>query len=305
MLLSRDEMSFDFGGAKFDANRDREILRWMLSQFLYGEVTGIQVGHWIYAAPDLESARFLAKQAIEELQHVGSFVKIMEVLGVTPEKAHPILRFLATGMMGSDWAEHVAIEMATGEGFVLTAFYALIDTLDHPEAVSILERAARQEEGHVEFGERQCLKLLAERPELREQLLGANLVWIWGVKRLAAYIEKRLPREHPVLCQLGPFLAHALRCAELRIERLGLCDGPLHELSTPRKAKLLVELSASKLGGGVMRLARAPLGLLPFVTTQKRLTDTYLDDPAIHAPHHDAPKGRKAREAKGRPRLSN
>jgi hypothetical protein len=288
MLLSRDEMRFDFRGAKFHPTRDRDILRWMLSQFLYGEVTGIQVGHWLYGAPDLESARFLAKQAIEELQHIGSFLKIMQTLGVTPEPAHPVLRFLATGMMGQDWAEHVALEMATGEGFVLTAFYALIDTLDHGEAVGILERAARQEEGHVDFGERQTMKLLAERPALRSQLLAANLVWMWGVKRLAAYIDKRLPSSHPVLSQLMPFLAHALRCAELRIERMGLCEGPISELPVARKTALLIGLSASKLGHSAWRAARAPFAFLPFVPSQARLTDTYLTDPVIQSVANDA-----------------
>jgi hypothetical protein len=214
---------------------------------------------------------------------VGSFLKIMQALDVTPQPAHPVLRFLATGMMGDDWPEHVAIEMATGEGFVLTAFYALIDTLDHPEAVNILERATRQEEGHVEFGERECMKLIAERPTLRSQLLGANLVWMWGVRRLARYIEKRLPQAHPVLSQLAPFLAHALRCAELRIERMGLCEGRLSQLSAARRAALLCELAGSKVVHGALRAARAPLALVPFASSRTRLTDTYLDDPAVRA----------------------
>src|SRR5712672_2091755 len=106
MLLTRDEMTFDFAGAKLDPVRDRELLEWMFNQFLYGEVTGIQVGHWLHAAPDFESARFLARQAVEELQHVTNFLKIMQALGVSPQPAHPTLRFLATGMMGDDWAEH-------------------------------------------------------------------------------------------------------------------------------------------------------------------------------------------------------
>ena len=42
MLLSREEMTFDFGGAKLDPTRDRELLEWMFNQFLYGEITGIQ-----------------------------------------------------------------------------------------------------------------------------------------------------------------------------------------------------------------------------------------------------------------------
>jgi bacterioferritin (cytochrome b1) len=281
MLLTRAEMRFDFRGAKFDPHADREILAWMLSQFLYGEVTGIQVGHWLHAAPDLESARFLARQAVEELQHVTNFLKIMQALGVSPQPAHPTLRFLATGMMGDDWAEHVALEMATGEGFVLTAFYALIDTLGQREAVSILERAARQEEGHVTFGEQQCMKLLAQRPELREQLLGANLVWMWGVQRLAAYVEKQLPKDHPVLSQLPPFLQHSLRCAELRLMRMGMCDEPLREIGHMQRARLLYELARGKLAHSAMKLLRAPFSWLPFVGGQVRLTDTYLDDPYL------------------------
>jgi hypothetical protein len=287
MLLTREEMRFDFGGAKFDSVHDREVLGWILSQFLYGEVTGIQVGHWLYAAPDLESARFLAKQAIEELQHVGNFLKIMATIGVEPQPAHPVLRFLATGMMGDDWPEHVALEMATGEGFVLTAFYALIDTLDQPEAVAILERSARQEEGHVQFGEQKTQQLLAAKPSLRRELLAANLVWIWGVKRLARYIEKHLPNGHPVLSQLSPFLAHALRCAETRVVRLGLCEKPPSELTRAESAGLLAELAGRKVAGAGARALLFPLRLFP-AAQKKRLTDTYLDDPAVRSLRDEA-----------------
>jgi hypothetical protein len=282
MLLSREEMRFDFGGAKFDSVHDREVLAWILSQFLYGEVTGIQVGHWLYAAPDLESARFLAKQAIEELQHVGNFLTIMQTIGVQPQPAHPILRFLATGMMGDDWPEHVALEMATGEGFVLTAFYALIDTLDQPEAVAILERSARQEEGHVQFGEQKTLQLLAAAPHLRRELLAANLVWIWGVRRLARYIERHLPQSHPVLSQLLPFLEHALRCAETRLQRLGLCDAPPSQLPKLQRAGLLAELAVRKLANAGTRALLFPLRAIPGAQ-KKRLTETYLDDPAVRS----------------------
>ena len=101
MLLTREEMTFDFGAARFDPIADREILQWVFNQFLYGEVTGIQVGHWLYGAPDLESARFLAKQAIEELQHVGSVVTSVGLLGLRPGPCHSAVRVLATGMMGA------------------------------------------------------------------------------------------------------------------------------------------------------------------------------------------------------------
>jgi len=120
MLLTRDEMSFDFRGATLDPVRDRKIIGWMLNQFLYGEVTGIQIGHWLYDAPDLTSARFLARQAVEEFQHVDNILRIMAMLGVEPEKPNGMVTFLATGMMGGSWAEHVALEMASGEVALIT-----------------------------------------------------------------------------------------------------------------------------------------------------------------------------------------
>jgi ferritin len=54
----------------------------MLNQFLYGEMTGIQVGHWLYDAPDVQAAKFLARQSLEEMQHVDNFLRIMTMIGV-------------------------------------------------------------------------------------------------------------------------------------------------------------------------------------------------------------------------------
>jgi hypothetical protein len=279
MLLSREEMTLDFGGAKLSPARDREILEFIFNQFLYGEVTGIQVGQWLYDAPDLESARFLAKQAIEELQHVGNFVRIMQLLELTPGKAHPLVRMLATGMMADSWPEHVALEMATGEGFVLMAFYAVIDTLDHPEAVAILARAVRQEEGHVDFGERQTMKLIASSPALRRRLLGLSLTWRWGVAQLARHMQDRLPA-HPVLDRLPDFLALALACNEQRLQRMGVLDRPLCELSAARKAALVAEAYARKGAGSARRMLPLP--------ARRRLTETYLADPGLRVVNKNA-----------------
>ena len=280
MLLSREEMTFDFGGAKLDPANDREILGWMFNQFLYGEVTGIQIGHWLYDAPDLTSARFLARQAVEEFQHVDNFLRIMAMLKVKPEKPNGMVTFLATGMMGSSWAEHVALEMAAGEGFVLMAFYGIIDTLDHPASVAILERAVKQEERHVDFGEQQTMKLIATRPWLRRRLLGMSLVSLWGVRRLAGFMGSRLPKDHPVLSQLPQFLDKTIAAADLRMQRIGLTDRPLAELSAARRAALVAEAYGGKALGGLLRLVTFPVRLF---MKKRRLTDTYLDDPAIRA----------------------
>ncbi len=293
MLLTRQEMTFDFAGAKLDPARDRELLEWMFNQFLYGEVTGIQVGHWLYAAPDFEAAKFLARQSLEEMQHVDNFLRIMAMLGCRPKPAHAAVRFLATGMMGGSWAEHVALEMAQGEGFVLQAFYAVIDTLDHKPSVDILRRAVKQEERHVEFGEQQTAKAIEGKGWLRRRLLGLSLVSMWGVRRLARYMENRLstsggappgsPRaqgtaEHDVMKHLPAFLAHANVCAELRLLRIGVLDRPLAELSAARRALLVAEAYGGKLLGGLVSLLTLPLRLLPLWPRKKRLTDTYLRD---------------------------
>lgn len=289
MLLTRDEMTFDFAGAQLEPGRDRELLEWMFNQFLYGEVTGIQVGHWLYEAPDLEAARFLARQSLEEMQHIDNFLRIMAMLGCRPRPAHAAVRFLATGMMGGSWAEHVALEMAQGEGFVLQAFYAVIDTLDHKPSVDILRRAVKQEERHVEFGEQQTAKAIEGRPWLRRRLLGLALVSMWAVRRLARYMERRLNKgkgqgeDHPVMKHLPAFLDHANRCAELRLRRIGVLDRPLAELSGVSRARLVAEAYGGKLLGGLGWLVTAPLRLLPLWPRKKRLTDTYLQDAHVTA----------------------
>ncbi len=295
MLLTREEMTFDFGGAKLDPVTDKALLEWMFNQFLYGEVTGIQVGHWLYDAPDLEAAKFLARQALEEMQHVDNFLRIMAMIGCQPKPANPVVRFLATGMMGGSWAEHVALEMAQGEGFVLQAFYAMIDTLDHKPSADILRRAVKQEERHVEFGEDQTKKAIEGKDWLRRRLLGLSLVSMWGVRRLAKFMAKRLPEGHNnVLKHLPDFLAHANKCAELRLRRIGVLDRPLAEVSGGKRALLVIEAYGGKLIGGVGSLLMTPLRLLPFWPKRKRLTDTYLHDPRVAAfrqlPAPDSPE---------------
>jgi hypothetical protein len=270
MLLTREEMTFDFGGARFDPMRDRTLLGWMMNQFLYGEVTGIQCGHWLYDAPDLDAARFFARQAVEEFQHVDNFLRILDLLGERPARPHPVVRFLSTGMMPSTFAEHVCLEMAVGEGLVLMALYGVIDTIDHPGIREILERAVRQEERHVDFGERRTMTALREKPALRRQLLGLSLVSTWAVRKLGRYMQKRLSQGHPVLKRLPEFVEFTVDRAEVRLQRMGVADRPISELGAAEKAAALAAAYA-------IPLATLPLRFLP----RRRLTETYLADPAI------------------------
>jgi hypothetical protein len=273
MLLTREEMSFDFGGARLSPSRDKALLGWMMNQFLYGEVTGIQCGHWLYEAPDLEAARFFSRQAVEEFQHVDNFLRILDMLGEKPAKANLIVRFLTSGMMPDSFDEHVCLEMAQGEGLVLAALYAIIDTIDHDGIRDILVRACRQEERHVDFGERRTKAALEREPALRRRLLGLSLVSLWAVRRLGQFMRARLPADHEVLRQLPAFLEKTIAMSELRLQRMGVLQAPLADLPSGEKALAL----AAAYGGAALRW---PLKLLPF-RGPRRLTSTYLRDPAV------------------------
>jgi hypothetical protein len=241
-----------------------------MNQFLYGEITGIQCGHWLYAAPDLDAARFFARQAVEEFQHVDNFLRILDLLGERPAAPHRVVRFLSTGMMPASFEEHACLEMAMGEGFVLLSLYAIIDTLDHEEIREILARAVRQEERHVDFGERRTALAVRNRPSLRRRLLGLSLVSTWAVRRLGRFLQRKLPATHPVLARLPEFLEFAVDCGQLRLRRMGIVEGPVADLSPLQKAAAVAEAYGTS-------LATLPLRLFP----RRRLTDTYLRDPAV------------------------
>jgi hypothetical protein len=267
MLVGREALRFDFHGARFRLPRDAAVLGWIADQFLYGEVTGIQCGHWLYAAPTLEAAAFFARQATEELAHVRVFLRFHALLGTRPGPAHPVVRWLSTGSMGRDFAEHVSTEMAVGEGMVLVVFQALIDTIDEPAMVRLLEGAARQEERHVAFGEQQTRTLVQKNPALTDVLLGMNLLALLALPRLARHVQRRLGSEHEVLSQAEAFLAHVVAVTEVRLQRMGLLRGTLAELGPLRRAWLIFRAQAHRQWARFRR--------------PRRLTDSYLEDPAL------------------------
>src|SRR5688500_17530509 len=92
------EPGYDFGGACFDLAdpRDREIVRFVLSQALYGEATGVYCGRSLYSARSLEAARFYVRQAKQELGHLQLFAEIFRALELEPVPAHWVVRLLST-----------------------------------------------------------------------------------------------------------------------------------------------------------------------------------------------------------------
>lgn len=279
MLVSSEELRFDFKGAQFNlgSEKDLKLLGWIFNQFLYGEVTGIQCGHWLYHAPHLNAAAFLARQASEEISHVRRILRVLFLLGQRPTKPHRAVQFLSTGMMGGSWAEHVALEMALGEGLVLTIFYAMADTLPDQELSRILTQASEEEEKHVEFGERESLAVLKKHPGLRPFLL--TLAWIQylvlsALKRsFIKKIEKEGLKNHPVLSQFDAFYSHVLKTFELRIQRLGLSPQPMTQLGFFQKLMRIVQLPLLPLQMSFVRFKyKTPL-----------LTKSYLQDPIVQS----------------------
>jgi hypothetical protein len=267
MLLTREEMGFDFKGAKFDREKDRDLLAWVASQFLYGELTGIQVGHWILNAPDVESAKFLARQCIEELQHVDVFMEFFKWIDARPVKVHPVVRFLSSE--SDDWEEHCALEMAQGEGFVLMIFYAIIHCIDDDKLAKRLDNAARQEESHVEFGEQQTMKALARNPKLRKRLLGLHLLSLWVVRRFEKWIAKRVDKDHPVMCQIPEYLGKIVQTTDVRLQRMGMTQKPLDAYGRFETFRLIT--------GAVARKGLRKLRFWRWFK-KRRLTDTYMRD---------------------------
>ncbi|MCI0341962.1 MAG: ferritin-like domain-containing protein [Planctomycetales bacterium] len=267
MLLTREELRYDVGSARFDLARDRDLLAWIFSQALYGEATGCYCGATLYTAPDIDAATFLSRQAVEEFAHFRNFLKIFKILGAKPSPPNRVIKFLSSHERL--WDHHVALEMALGEGLVLVAFYALEDAVPHPEVQAILASIGRQEEGHVTFGEERTLEVLRETPRRRRQLLGRCLLSVVALRFLARHVEKRLPAGHPVLSQLPRFLEHVLRTTEIRMQRLGLLTGSLSEIGFLRRWALIAN-------GLFWAKAR---GL--FARRRPRIPGSYLSDPVV------------------------
>src|SRR5690606_3549098 len=160
------------------------------------------------------------------------------------------------------------LEMALGEGLVLTIFYALASTVDHAEIRSIIESAIVDEEKHVVFGERETAAWLRNFPADRKALLAQALLQWMAMRKLRNYALKKLPKKNPVLAKFPVFYDHTLAKFESRVLKLGLSDRPLREISPLERAALLISLPFRTFW---MRRTRP----------KRLLTSVYLADPWV------------------------
>jgi hypothetical protein len=213
MMEHSVEPQYDFGGATFDLNDpgDREIIRFILSQALYGEATGVYCGKSLYAAGSLEAARFYVRQAKQELAHLQLFADIFKQLGMKPLPAHWVVKLLSSH--NNYYPLKVLMEHAIGEGMVLDIFRdILLQTLpDGDPRVPLIKKklrvVCREEIEHVSWGEKETKRLLAEKPWLATPYFGLLELQMAVLPFMVKAFEKRVGA-HPVLAHLPGFLEH-------------------------------------------------------------------------------------------------
>jgi hypothetical protein len=218
--------SYDFGGATFDLTneRDRNIVRFILSQALFGEATGVYCGRSLYAARSLEAAEFYVRQARQEIAHLRLFADIFRTLALSPLPPHWVIRVLSSH---NDYLPlKVFLEHAVGEGMVLDVFKdLLLQTLpDSDPRVPAIKKKLRvvcaDEAEHVAWGESETRRVLAESPWLAEPFFGLFELQMAALPLLVRALKGQA-EGHPVLRHVDGFVAHVRDHAYAQGRRLG------------------------------------------------------------------------------------
>jgi hypothetical protein len=269
---------YDFGDARFDLNdaQDREILRFILSQALYGEATGVYCGKSLYSAGSLEAAKFYLRQAKQELAHLQLFADIFRSLELEPLPAHWVIRLLSSH--NNYYPLKVLMEHAIGEGMVLDIFKdLLLQTLpDEDPRVPLIKKklrvVCREEEEHVAWGEKETRRLLAEKPWLRTPFYGLVELQMAVLPMLVRAFEKRTGK-HPVLAHLPGFLEHV----RARVYRQGKALGIVPDERPSAAAR------AFAMAYGVALFARSQLA-----RSTSKLEKIYIDELGLRGPSRPA-----------------
>lgn len=260
--------AYDFRGATFDlgSSRDREIVRFVLSQALFGEATGVYCGRSLYAARSLEAADFYVRQARQELAHLRLFAEIFRALDLEPLPGHWVIRLLSSH--NDYYPLKVFLEHAIGEGMVLDVFKdLLLETLPDldPRVPSIKKKlrvVCSDEAEHVAWGEKQTRAALTESPWLKTPFYGLFLLQMATLPLVVRALRSHA-EGHPVLAHLDGFVAHVRDHATAQGRRLGFVPS-----ETPSATARASAIAAGLLLYGRSRFARS----------RSRLDKTYLKE---------------------------
>jgi hypothetical protein len=260
--------SFDFHGATFDLSdaRDREIIRFVLSQALFGEATGVYCGRSLFAARSLEAADFYVRQARQELNHLRLFADIFRALELEPLPGHWVMRLLSSH---NDYLPlKVFLEHAVGEGMVLDVFKdVLLETLPDsdpriPPIKKKLRAICNDEAEHVAWGEKETARVLAEQPWMKTPFYGLFELQMATLPLLVRALRS-MSEGHPVLRHLDGFVGHVQRHATEQGRRLGFVPNV-----PPSALKRGLAISAGLALYGRSRFARS----------RSKLDKTYLSE---------------------------
>jgi 1,2-phenylacetyl-CoA epoxidase catalytic subunit len=171
MLLTREEMTLHRESPRFSVETDREAVLRALSHLFYGEVGAVKIGQWVTKAPDLEGMLEIVKQTRDETRHTAIFRRLLQRYGAEPSQE--VLRDMDDlhVAVSRTWEEMLFESMVVGEGLALVLIYFYHDVIADAAIRRGLRRVIRDEESHVEYGEKKIMEYLARKPELRERLL--------------------------------------------------------------------------------------------------------------------------------------
>jgi hypothetical protein len=259
---------YDFQGATFDlaSPRDREIVRFVLSQALFGEATGVYCGRSLYAARSLEAADFYVRQARQELAHLRLFADIFRALDMRPVPAHWVIRLLSAH--NDYYPLKVFLEHAVGEGMVLDVFKdLLLSTLpDSDPRVPAIKKKLRvvctDEAEHVAWGEKETTRILAEQSWLATPFYGLFELQMGTLPLLVRALRSQADG-HPVLQHLDGFVEHVREHAYAQGRRLGYV--PAAPVGRARRA--------SAMALGLLLYTRSR-----FARSRSKLQHTYLKE---------------------------
>ncbi len=260
------EPGYDFRGATFRLENpaDHAVVRFVLSQALFGEATGVYCGKSLYAARSLEAARFYLRQAHQELNHLQLFADIFRTLQMEPLPAHWVIRLLSSH--NNYYPLKVFMEHAIGEGMVLDIFRdVLLQTLPDddprvPEIKKKLRVVCREELEHVAWGEKETMRLITENPHLKAPFYGLLEIQLLLVSLLVKRFEGAASG-HPVLSHLPAFVEYVSQ----RVREQGRALGFM-----PRERPALVKRGFCMALGGLLFIRSQ------FARSRSTLDKTYL-----------------------------
>jgi 1,2-phenylacetyl-CoA epoxidase catalytic subunit len=218
MLLTREEMTLYRDAPRFSIAHDRSVVLRALSHLFYGEVGAVKIGQWVTKAPDLEGMLEIVKQTRDETRHAGIFHRLLQRYGAAPEAALVSDMDELHGVISHTWEEMLFESMVVGEGLALVLLYFYHDVIVDQPIRRGLRRVTRDEEEHVDYGERKIMEYLKLRPELREQLLAMQEALI---QHYSGFITGQTPAD-PLEEMIAEFPMAIIQMHLTRLQRMGL-----------------------------------------------------------------------------------